>query len=253
MENKIKIAILGLFIFFSTDVYSVDSLNPSDIDEMIIEEDPYVGITIDLEKFPPMVYMSNLTNDLYPSKYVQNIDRLITSLARSKKAERKFFKESKKKLKFLAKNNKFKVSQVLKTAVYKNNEPDEYTTYILKDSEGKLYAIPEFELKEISKIKLDVYEKILIEEASKQGEKARVVLYFQKPDIYKDKKPPFKKKELDSVFEFFFSNISGYSYENVYKSERNFRMSMDMSLDALAFIISEIDNLYIEDLEIIPK
>ncbi|MCP4354426.1 MAG: hypothetical protein GY793_02095 [Proteobacteria bacterium] len=256
MNNNIKLLILGLLCLFSSNAHSrsgSNNLPELEIDEMIMEEDPYVGITIDMEQFPYMVSMSNITKEIYPSKYVQNIDRFITSLARSRNAEKNLFKNKKKKIEFLDSKDRFEITQVLKTAVYKGNSPDEYTTYIIKDSKGTLYAIPEIELKEVSKIELSSYEKSLIEELVRQGGKAKVVIYFEKPPAYSDKKPPFRKKNLDSVFDFFLSNISGYSYEGVLKSNRNFRLSMIIPADTLAFIISEYDRLYIEDLEIISK
>jgi hypothetical protein len=225
----------------------------SDIDEIIVEDDPYIGVKIALDSYQPMVYLSNVTDQLTPSKYAQNIDRLITTVAQTKSAKKELFKDSKKKITYLPKSTVFTVDRILKTAVYKDNIPDEYTTYVLKDSENRVYAIPDFELNEISRVKLSAYEIGLIDEFNKQNNEARVVIYFQKPPLYKDKKPPYSQKDLNSVFDFFLDQIKEYKYDKVLLSERNFRLSMTIPVDTLIYLISEFDNLYIEDIEIISQ
>jgi hypothetical protein len=225
--------------------------NIDDINEIILEEDPYLGLSVELENFPVMVYLSNLTPEVYPSKYVQNIDRLVTSLAQAKNASNNMFNDKKKIVKYLNSREKFTVFQVLKTAVYKGNVPEEYTTYILKDSDGTLYAIPEQELKESPKSYLTDYEKNLVKEFSDLNGKARVAIYFEKPKIYKNRKAPYDKKELDSVFDFFMSKIKGYKIEDVRKSSRHFRISVTIDMDSLVYLISEKDSLHIDDIEVI--
>ena len=226
-----------------------------DINEIIVEDDPYVGVTMDLSDFDPMVYLSNITNELNPSKHVQNIDRLITSLAQSKSAGKDLFKDGKKVVKYLPASTSFTVKRVLKTAVYKDNAPDEYTTYILEDVNGVSYAIPDFEMKDLSRVSLNSYEKGLVEQFNVQNNYARVVIYFTKPVLYKNKKAPYSEKDLNSVFDFFLDQLKDYKKDKVLLSKRNFRLSMNIPVDTLAFLISEYKSLYIEDIEIIsmPK
>jgi len=226
-----------------------------DINEIIVEDDPYVGVTMDLSEFEPMVSLSNITSELNPSKHVQNIDRLITSLAQSKSAGKKLFKGGKKEVRYLPSNTSFTVKRVLKTAVYTDNAPDEYTTYILEDASGVSYAIPDFEMKDVSRVSLNSYEKGLVEQFNLQSNYARVVIYFSKPVLYKNKKPPYSEKDLNSVFDFFLDQIKDYKKDKVLLSKRNFRLSMNIPIDTLAYVISEYDSLYIEDIEIIsiPK
>lgn len=222
-----------------------------EVDELIIEEDPYIGVTIDFAEFSPMVSLSNTTGKLTPSKYTQKLDRLITSLAQSKTATKDLFKKSHKKLEYLPQNSKFKVKSILKTAVYTNNTPDEYTTYLLENSEGVVYAMPDFELKDVSRVKLTSYEKGLLDKMEEQQNYARVIVYLKKPPLYKDKQPPYSQKDLSSVFDYFLDQIKPYSKDTVLLSERNFRLSMNIPMNTLAYLISEFDALYIEDIEIV--
>jgi hypothetical protein len=225
----------------------------SDIDEIIVEDDPYIGVKIALDSYQPMVYLSNVTDQLTPSKYAQNVDRLITTVAQARSAKKELFKDSKKRLTYLPKTTIFTVDKILKTAVYKDNIPDEYTTYVLKDMQNKVYTIPDFELSEVSRVKLSAYEIGLIDEFNRQGNEARVVIYFQKPPLYKDKKPPYSEKDLSSVFDYFLDQIKDYKHDKVLLSERNFRLSMTIPVDTLVYLISEFDNLYIEDIEVISQ
>lgn len=243
MKKKLIIVIL---LLVSMSSYSFD-----DVDEIIVEDDPYIGVQIALEKYQPMVYLSNITDKLTPSKYSQNIDRLITTVAQSKSAGVDLFIDNTKKLTYLPKNTIFTVKRILKTAVYKDNQPDEYTTYVLEDSEGKNYAMPDFELKDLSRVKLSSYELGLIDKFNEQSNLARVVVYFSKPPLYKDKKAPYSEKDLASVFDFFLDKIKNYKTDKVLLSERNFRLSMTIPIDTLVYMISEFDSLYIEDIEVI--
>lgn len=239
-----------------TAIFSFSAILPAfsiEVEEFFVEENPYIGISIDFNQFGTMVSMSNLTPKLNPSTYVQNIDRLITTLPQSKSASIDLFKNDKKVLEYIPLNEKFIVKKVLKTAVYEDNMPDEYTIYILEDSLGREYAIPDFELKEFSKLSLTSYEKGLVEKFVEQNNKARVVIYLKKPDLYKDKKPPYSQKDLNSVFDYFLDKMKGYKTEKVLFSDRNFRLSMTINIDALMYIISEFDNLYIEDVEVISE
>lgn len=251
MQKRSIFYIFALSVLFFNNAYAFDVPTMEDVNEIMLEEDPYLGLSVELEKFPTMVYMSNLTKEVYPSKYVQNIDRLITSLAQSKNADAKLFKNNKKIIKYLDSREKFTVYQVLKTAVYKGNIPDEYTTYILKNKKGDLYAIPEAELKEVTKSQLSTYERKLLNIVKQKGKNVRIVFYFEKPDIYYDKKPPFEKEELDSVFNFFLGSLKGYYIDNIQKSKRNFRLSANINIDTLSYIISDYESLHIEDMELL--
>lgn len=256
MNYFLKVLILGFFCLYSSNVWAVEGKireESIDIDEIIVEEDPFIGVTIELEKFQPMVYMSNFRKELYGSLYVHNINRLVATLADSKEYRAEQFKNNRKKIKFLNSKKKFTIVQVLKSVVYKDNIPDEFTTYILKDSEGKLFAIPELTLKEVSKERIKPFEKELLLSFKDVNEKAKVIIYFEKPSIYSHKKAPYSKEDLNSVFEFFFSNIAGTVYEDVKKSTRTFRLTMTVPVDTLAYIISEFEQLHIEDLEVIAK
>ena len=224
-----------------------------EVNEIDVTDDPYIGVSIDFSQYGPMVSLSNITDKLNPSPVVQNVDRLITSLAQSKSAKSDLFKKDKKVLEYLNPNKKFTVKRVLKTGVYANDVPDEYTTYILEDSTGRVYAIPDFELKELSRVSLTSYEKGLVEEFNKQNNYARVSIYFKKPSLYKNKQAPYAKKELNSVFDFFLDKIKDYKHDKVLLSERNFRLSMTIPVDTLVYLISEYNNLYIEDIEVISE
>lgn len=236
--------ILGSSVAFSAA--AIDN-----IDELIIDDDPYIGVTIDFSAFSPMVALSNLTDKLTPSKYVQNVDRLIVTLADSKTATKELFKNNNKKLEYIPQSSKFKVKSILKTAIYKGNIPDEYTSYIIENKEGVIYTLPEREMKNISRAKLTSYEKGLLEQFAEQDNYARVVIYLKKPPLYKDKKAPYEQKDLNAVFDFFLNQLKDYDKDKVLMSQRNFRLSMNISGDTLAYIISEFDNLYIEDVEVI--
>lgn len=247
---KKKLLSLSLSFAMATNAMALDN-----IDEIIIEDDPYIGITVDFSEFNPMVSLSNVTSQLSPSPFVKKNDKIITSLAHAKTASKDLFKDNKKQLEFIPATSKFTVKKILKTAVYKNNTPDEYTTYVLEDEAGNQYTMADFELKSVSRVTLNSYEKGLIEEFAHQGNYARVSIYFQKPPLYKDKQPPYTQKELNSVFDYFLAQIEDYRKDRVLLSERNFRLSMTIPITTLAYLISEMDNLYIEDIEIVslPK
>lgn len=245
----------NLLILFIALTMAIPAIAYDDIDEIIIEEDPYMGVTIDFSEFAPMVSMSNLTAKLTPSKYVQNVDRLITTVAQSKTATKDLFKKGNKKLEYLPASSKFVVKKVLKTAVYKNNVPDEYTTYILENDIGQNYALSDMELKDVSRVSLNSYELGLLEQFNRQGNYSRVILYFSKPPLYKDKKPPYSEKDLTSVFDYFLDQIKDYPKDTILMSKRNFRLSMNIPITTLVYLISEFDNLYLEDIEVVsmPK
>lgn len=247
---KNKILTLTLLVAMAFPAMALDS-----VDEIVIDDDPYIGITVDFSEYAPMVSLSNITKDLSPSPYVRKNNNLITSLEHSKTATKDLFKRDKKVLKFIPKNSKFIVKKILKTAVYKNNTPDEYTTYVLADDTGREYTMADFELKSISRVTLNNYELGLIEEFNRQGNYARVAIYFKKPPLYKDKKPPYTQKELNSVFDYFMAQIKDYKKDRVLFSQRNFRLSMTIPVTTLAYLISEQERLYIEDIEVvsIPK
>lgn len=242
--NKFLYSIFSLII-------SLSAIASNNVDEFIIEEDPYIGVKIDFKTYQPMVYLTNVTEKLNPSRYVQDLDRLITSLAQSKTASNELFKKNNKKVFYLDPNLTYRVKQLVKTAVYKDNQPDEYTSYILEDNNGQLYAIPDFELKDLTNIKLSSYEKGLIEKFNSNNNYARVVIYLRKPDLYKDKQAPYSDKELSSVFNYFLDKLKSYHVEKVLFSERNFRLSASININTLVYLISEMDNLYIEDIEVI--
>lgn len=250
MKMKKTLLILLINIVIAGSAMAFD-----DVDEIIVEEDPYIGVTIDFSQFGPMVSFSNLSRKLTPSQYVINTNRLITSLANAKTAQADLFKNNQKMLEYLPVNSKFKVKKLVKTAVYKDNTPDEYTTYILEDPKGVEYAIADFELKNISRVSLNSYELGLIESFNRQANYARVVIYFEKPPLYKNKTAPYDQKELNSVFDYFLSKIKNYPKDRVLLSKRNFRLSMSIPITTLAYLIAEEKNLYIEDIEVmsLPK
>jgi hypothetical protein len=245
----------ALLVFLLTFFNSTALLALDNVDELLIDDDPYIGVMIDFSEYSPMVSMSNVTQKLTPSKYVVNVDNLITSLAQSKTATKDLFKNEHKIIEFLPNDSKFKVKNILKTAIYKDNVPDEYTTYILEDAKGKVYAMPDFELKDVSRAKLNSYDNGLITKMQEQNNYARIVIYLAKPPLLKNKTAPFTQQELSPVFDYFLDQIKDYQKDTILMSDRNFRLSMNVTADTLAYLISEFNSLYIEDIEILsaPK
>jgi hypothetical protein len=243
-KNKFMKKILLILLLFA------NVSKAEEVTEMIVTNDPYIGVMVDFSNYQPMVYLSNLTSRLHPSGYVQQTGRLITTLSQAKKAKKELFIDEKRKVSYLDPSLEYRVSKIIKTAVYSKNNPDEFTTYIVTDTNGNEYAIPDFELNEESKDKLSDYEYELIEQI-KSLKNGRAVVYLKKPRLYANKHAPFTRKELSSVFDYFMSNLGDNELKDVKFSKRNFHFSATVNADDLVFLITSMDELHIEDIELL--
>ena len=233
-----------------TLLFIANIANATEVTEIITTKDPYIGVQVDFSTYQPMVYLSNLTARLHPSEYVQNTNKLITTLAQAKKAKKELFRDEKKALYFVDPSLDYYIEKIISSAVYRKNNPDEYTTYIVRDNNGVEYAVPDFEVTQQTSDKLTDYEFSLIDKM-KSLKEAHVVIYLKKPRLYKNKKAPFSRKELSSVFDYFISNLELYELEDIKFSERNFRLSATINIDILVFLIASMKDLHIEEIELV--